>query len=138
MSTTVSCRPSLPISTSVDWYWHHPRASGGPSRPWKTVVGALVCHDGSVAACTHLDSVERLELPEPVAGCEECLAAGTRWVHLRMCQTCGHIGCCDNSPGRHATAHHAATGHPIIRSAEPAEDWSWCYVDEVMFRLRPS
>ena len=59
-----------------------------------------------------------------------------RWVHLRMCQSCGHIGCCDNSPGRHATAHHAATGHPIIRSAEPGEDWSWCYVDELMFRLR--
>ena len=52
------------------------------------------------------------------------------WVHLRMCQTCGHIGCCDNSPGKHATAHCAETGHPIIRSAEPGEDWSWCYVDE--------
>jgi len=91
-----------------------------------------------MAACTHLDSIERLELPDPVAGCEECLAAGTHWVHLRMCQTCGHIGCCDNSPGRHATAHHEASGHPIIRSAEPGEDWSWCYVDELMFRLRPS
>ena len=96
------------------------------------------CHDEFMAACTHLDSIERLELPEPVAGCEECLAAGTRWVHLRMCQTCGHVGCCDNSPGRHATAHHEASGHPIIRSAEPGEDWSWCYVDELMFRLRPS
>ena len=59
------------------------------------------------------------------------------WVHLRMCQRCGHIGCCDNSPGKHATAHHAATNHPLIRSAEPGEDWSWCYVDEAMFRLRP-
>ena len=82
-------------------------------------------------------SIERLKLPERVAGCEECLAEGTRWVHLRMCQTCGHIGCCDNSPGRHATAHHAATGHPIIRSAEPGEDWSWCYVDELMFAGAP-
>jgi hypothetical protein len=91
-----------------------------------------------MASCTHLESIERLELPESVAGCEECLAVGARWVHLRMCQTCGHIGCCDNSPGRHATAHHAASGHPIIRSAEPGEDWSWCYVDELMFRLRPS
>jgi uncharacterized UBP type Zn finger protein len=53
-----------------------------------------------------------------------------------MCQTCGHIGCCDNSPGRHATAHFQATTHPIIRSAEPGEDWSWCYVDELMFRLQ--
>jgi uncharacterized UBP type Zn finger protein len=58
-----------------------------------------------------------------------------RWVHLRMCQTCGHIGCCDNSIGKHATAHHQGTGHPIIRSVEPGEDWSWCYPDELMFRL---
>jgi len=89
-----------------------------------------------MATCTHLDAVEVLDAPADVSGCEECLASGTRWVHLRMCQTCGHIGCCDNSPGRHATGHHASTGHPIIRSAEPGEDWSWCYVDEVMFRLR--
>jgi hypothetical protein len=88
-----------------------------------------------MAACTHLDTVEILELPSEVPGCEECLATGGRWVHLRMCQSCGHIGCCDNSPGRHATAHHRSTGHPIIRSAEPGEDWSWCYVDELMFRL---
>jgi uncharacterized UBP type Zn finger protein len=116
-----------------------PSSFGRTRRMGKTAVLSLRgCDDGVMAACTHLDSVERLELPEPVAGCQECLAAGTRWVHLRMCQTCGHIGCCDNSPGRHATAHHAATGHPIIRSAEPGEDWSWCYVDELMFRLRPS
>src|SRR3977135_3674278 len=57
------------------------------------------------------------------------------WVHLRMCHSCGHIGCCDNSPGKHATAHHQETGHPLIRSAEPGEDWSWCYVDEAMLRL---
>jgi uncharacterized UBP type Zn finger protein len=59
------------------------------------------------------------------------------WVHLRMCQSCGHIGCCDNSPGKHATAHYQATDHPLIRSAQPGEDWSWCYVDEAMLRLRP-
>jgi uncharacterized UBP type Zn finger protein len=58
-----------------------------------------------------------------------------RWVHLRMCQTCGHVGCCDNSEGKHATGHFKAIGHPIIRSAQPGEDWSWCYVDEVMMRL---
>ena len=91
-----------------------------------------------MAACTHLESVEILDLPDPVEGCEECLATGGRWVHLRMCQSCGHIGCCDNSPGRHATAHHDSSGHPIIRSAEPAEDRSWCYEDELMFRLRAS
>ncbi len=87
-------------------------------------------------SCSHLESIDVLEPDGPVAGCEECLATGGHWVHLRMCQSCGHIGCCDNSPGRHATAHHHETEHPIILSAEPGEDWSWCYVDEVMFRLR--
>jgi uncharacterized UBP type Zn finger protein len=88
--------------------------------------------------CSHLDQVLILDPPEPIAGCEECLATGSHWVHLRMCQTCGVIGCCDQSPGRHATAHNHLTGHPIIRSVEPGEDWSWCYVDEVMFRLPSS
>jgi uncharacterized UBP type Zn finger protein len=86
--------------------------------------------------CTHLDRVEFLELPETIAGCEECLRTGMQWVHLRMCQTCGKIGCCDSSPGRHATAHARETDHPILRSAQPGEDWSWCVVDELMFVLR--
>ena len=89
-----------------------------------------------MSTCTHLDRVELVDLPAEVAGCEECLADGDRWVHLRMCQTCGHIGCCDSSPNRHATAHFEETGHPIVRSAEPGEDWSWCYADELMFLLR--
>jgi len=87
------------------------------------------------AECSHLDSVQYLEVPDEVEGCEECLQLGMRWVHLRMCQTCGHIGCCDNSEGKHATAHFKSTGHPIIRSAQPGEDWSWCFVDELMLRL---
>src|SRR4051794_39450216 len=87
------------------------------------------------AECTHLDSVELVDSPGEVAGCEECLALGMKWLHLRMCQECGHIGCCDNSPGKHATAHFNSTSHPIIRSVEPGEDWSWCYVDEVMLRI---
>lgn len=89
-----------------------------------------------MANCAHLDTVEFLEVPDDVAGCEECLKLGTTWVHLRMCQQCGHIGCCDSSPGRHATAHFKDTGHPIIRSAEPGEGWSWCYVDELTFELQ--
>jgi uncharacterized UBP type Zn finger protein len=91
----------------------------------------------TATSCQHTDSIRVVELPPEVAGCEECLAQGTRWVHLRMCQFCGHIGCCDDSPEKHATAHYEQTKHPIIRSAEPGEDWSWCYEDEVMFRLRP-
>lgn len=85
--------------------------------------------------CAHADDLAVTTPPDPVPGCEECLAAGGTWVHLRLCQACGHVGCCDDSPGRHATAHHEATGHPVVRSAEPGEDWSWCYVDEVMFRV---
>jgi hypothetical protein len=88
-----------------------------------------------MTACTHLDTVKFLEPPAPVAGCEDCLKIGGSWLHLRLCQECGHIGCCDSSPNRHATAHHHATGHPIVRSVEPGEDWSWCYVDEVAFTL---
>lgn len=80
--------------------------------------------------CTHLDHVLVTELPESVAGCEDCLASGGKWLHLRLCLECGHVGCCDDSPNRHATAHSHTTGHPIIRSIEPGETWSWCYVDE--------
>ena len=83
--------------------------------------------------CTHLETVVVTELPDPIAGCEQCLATGDWWVHLRMCQSCGQIGCCDSSPNRHASAHAQDAGHPIARSAEPGEDWSWCYVDEVVF-----
>jgi uncharacterized UBP type Zn finger protein len=86
-------------------------------------------------SCSHTDQVTLLEPAGPVAGCEECLAMGGQWVHLRMCQICGRIGCCDDSPNKHATAHFHESMHPIIRSIEPGEDWSWCYVDEVMFRL---
>ncbi len=86
-------------------------------------------------SCTHLDQIAHTELPEPIAGCEDCLAIGGRWLHLRMCTICGHIGCCDSSPNRHATAHAHATSHPVIRSAEPGEDWFWCYEDEVAFTV---
>jgi hypothetical protein len=65
-------------------------------------------------------------------GCEDCLATGGRWVHLRLCMTCGHVGCCDSSPNRHATAHFRGTEHPVIQSFEPGEDWWWCFVDEVV------
>ena len=68
-------------------------------------------------------------------GCEECLATGGWWVHLRLCRTCGHVGCCDDSPSRHATAHYHASGHPIIESYDPPEGWGWCYVDEIVVDL---
>ena len=86
-----------------------------------------------MTACSHLDQIRLIELPEPIEGCAECLANGSSWVHLRMCQSCGEIACCDSSPNRHASRHARASGHAIARSAEPGEDWSWCYVDEVVF-----
>jgi hypothetical protein len=88
-----------------------------------------------VPRCSHTDQIQILEPAGSIAGCAACLRTGGRWVHLRMCQTCGEIGCCDSSPGRHAAAHARTAGHPIARSVEPGEDWSWCYVDEVMFRV---
>lgn len=77
--------------------------------------------------CEHVSEIQ--DVTPGTEGCEECLATGGRWVHLRMCLTCGHVGCCDSSPGKHATAHHQAASHPIMRSAEPGESWRWCYVD---------
>ena len=86
-----------------------------------------------MGTCSHLATIAAVEPSDP--GCHECLEVGGQWVHLRVCQQCGHVGCCDNSPGRHATAHHRGTGHPLIRSFEPNEEWFWCYVDELFFEL---
>ncbi len=83
------------------------------------------------AVCTHLDSVHVTQLPAAVDGCEDCLREGGVWLHLRICLECGHVGCCDDSPGRHASRHAADSGHPIIRSLEPGETWCWCFADEV-------
>jgi uncharacterized UBP type Zn finger protein len=81
--------------------------------------------------CTHLDQVG--DVNPSSTGCEDCLRTGDRWVHLRECMICGHIGCCDSSPNRHATAHYRDSGHALVRSYEPGEDWWWCYVDELLF-----
>ena len=81
--------------------------------------------------CSHTDSIKLIELPDEIAGCEDCLAIGGTWLHLRMCLSCGRIGCCDSSPHRHASRHARGSGHPIARSAEPGEPWSGCYVGNV-------
>lgn len=77
--------------------------------------------------CQHLDQV--LVAATAATGCEECLRLGTQWVHLRRCLACGHVGCCDSSPGRHATHHFERTGHAVMASAQPGEAWRWCYID---------
>lgn len=91
--------------------------------------------------CDHL---RKLQAPRdaPVVpgseGCAECLATGGRWLHLRLCMTCGHVGCCDSSPNRHATRHAHATGHPVVKSFEPGEEWAWCYPDEELLPSFPA
>ena len=84
--------------------------------------------------CSHLDTIVA-NVPPSSTGCEDCLRIGSRWLHLRRCMLCGHVGCCDSSPMRHASAHSHATGHPIVQSYEPGEDWLWCYVDEMAFEI---
>jgi hypothetical protein len=83
--------------------------------------------------CSHLDQITTHRASDD--GCVECLQIGGIWVHLRRCASCGHVGCCDSSPNRHATAHAHDTDHPLVQSYEPGEDWYWCYTDEVAFEL---
>ena len=86
-------------------------------------------------SCDHLR--EMREVTPSANGCEDCLKIGGVWVHLRLCEICGHVGCCDNSPNRHATKHYHSTSHPIIKSFEPGEDWGYCYPDEMFYETLP-
>jgi hypothetical protein len=91
--------------------------------------------------CSHLEEVvgERDHSVKPSSrGCQECLATGGSWVHLRLCLACGHVGCCDSSPSKHATGHWRAAHHPVIKSFEPEEDWAWCYADEKLAEEIPT
>jgi uncharacterized UBP type Zn finger protein len=81
--------------------------------------------------CGHLDQIR--DVTPGADGCEDCLRTGGRWVHLRLCLTCGHVGCCDSSPNQHATKHFHSANHPLVQSFEPDEEWAWCYADEVAF-----
>lgn len=89
--------------------------------------------------CEHLRDLTEEDFPPPKTPdvCEDCLKEGTQWVHLRECKICGHVGCCDSSPARHATRHFHETGHPVMRSVMPGERWTWCYVHEVTGELAP-
>jgi len=84
--------------------------------------------------CSHVDQIR--DVKPSAAGCEECLKLKDQWVQLRMCMSCGHVGCCDSSNNKHATKHFQATRHPIIKSVNPVENWHWCYVDEKFLNLR--
>jgi uncharacterized UBP type Zn finger protein len=103
-------------------------------------TGGVVASIAALATTAELHSSSCEHLPahdvEPGGdGCEGCLRIGGEWFHLRLCLTCGHVGCCDRSPSQHATAHYDSTGHPVIRSFEPGESWTWCYADEIAFGL---
>ncbi len=102
----------------------HARARSRPVR-------ALVRGQRMKGGCSHLDQVGNVSPTSE--GCEDCLRIGGWWVHLRMCMSCGHVGCCDDSPNRHATGHFGQTGHPLVQSYEPGEDWWFCYADDVAF-----
>ncbi len=84
-----------------------------------------------VTECTHRGAIQNVA-PRTPNGCEECLAIGDTWVHLRLCLECGHVGCCDSSKNRHATKHFHTTHHAIMQSFQPGEDWRWCYIDQMM------
>jgi CPA1 family monovalent cation:H+ antiporter len=92
----------------------------------------LIASEALAGDCAHLREAPRVVVPRTPAGCEECLREGTRWVHLRLCLSCGHVGCCDSSPRRHASAHYRQAAHPVMRSIEPGEAWRWCFVDELV------
>ena len=86
--------------------------------------------------CAHVEAVRTDWEPVAEPSCEECAREGrSDWVSLRRCLTCGHVGCCDSSPGLHATWHHRGTGHPAVQALQPGQDWVWCYVDELTLRL---
>ena len=97
------------------------QCSGGNG--W-TALGIL-----PVVECGHIDSIRVVKPSAP--GCEECLESGSWWVHLRLCSSCGHVGCCESSPNKHAAKHSTEQEHAIVQSLEPGEDWLWCYVDKV-------
>ena len=88
-----------------------------------------------MATCQHLDQID--VVTPGGDGCQECLEIGDSWLHLRLCMSCGHVGCCDSSKNKHATGHFRSTDHPIIMSYEPGETWGWCYVEQGFFESLP-
>lgn len=96
-----------------------------------THLNMISYHHIVMKSCSHLEQIN-LGAEAKTKGCEECEKIGDTWVHLRLCLSCGHVGCCDSSKNKHGTKHFKATSHPVIKSYEPGENWKWCYVDEIM------
>lgn len=89
-----------------------------------------------VRRCSHLHMIHKVT--PSAQGCEDCLKIGATWTHLRICLTCGHVGCCDSSPNKHARKHYEASGHPIVQTFEPGENWLWCFIDDLLLQPRPA
>ena len=98
---------------------------------WIDTANPVHLHEKPTRGCTHTNAAHLHDVKPGTQGCQECLATGSWWVHLRVCMECGHVGCCDDSPNKHATKHFQASQHPIMRSMQPGETWGYCYVDEV-------
>ena len=94
-------------------------------------INILMHQKESDSSCVHLDKETKTVTAKTPNGCEECLQMGSTWVHLRLCLSCGHVGCCDQSLNKHGTKHFFSSGHPVIRSYEPGENWKWCFIDEI-------
>src|SRR5262245_49204163 len=136
-SPSATSGPTASSASPPPWARARSASSSSTKRwlsPWPR--RRLQGRDSMPKRCTHLDQVKDVA-PNTPDGCEECLAMGSDWVHLRLCLSCGHVGCCDDSPNRHATKHFRKIHHPIIRSLEPGEDWGWCFVDEVVMEPAP-
>jgi uncharacterized UBP type Zn finger protein len=112
-----------------------PPYASGTVKPWKDVTNLppVRPEETMTKHCTHFKTAKITDTATDV--CEECVKMGDDWVHLRLCMECGHVGCCDSSKNKHATKHFHRTKHPVIRSIEPGETWTWCYIDEVMGEL---
>lgn len=129
----VSCTASIYAYSELEkqGYKNVRRYAGGIA-DWEdagfTLEGELV-EKVEPKECTHLDQIRKVR--PSAKGCVECLKMEDEWVHLRMCLICGHVGCCNQSKNKHATKHFMKTGHPIVKSHEPGEEWKWCYVDEI-------
>jgi hypothetical protein len=118
-------RIRLPLAASI--------GGAGCGEERKLVPQAFPLEGVMSDKCSHTDAIR--EVTPSARGCEECLKTGSVWVHLRLCRTCGHVGCCDDSPNRNATKHFRATGHPVIEGYDPPESWGWCYIDETFLDL---
>jgi uncharacterized UBP type Zn finger protein len=103
--------------------------SGSAVLTWQKVVKQAILV--LMTSCSHVNQIENGVTPKTPDGCEECLQTGDEWMHLRLCLTCGHVGCCDSSPNKHARQHFEQTHHPVVRTFQSRDDWQWCYVDEV-------